>query len=52
MSGIDLLQELKNMEQCITATLKNDKESELKNMEERLTNKLKHTIDNSMKEEI
>ena len=27
MSGIDLLQELKNMEQHITATLKSDKES-------------------------
>ena len=52
MSGIDLLQELKNMEQHITATLKNDKESEFKNMEERLTNNLKQTIDNSMKEAI
>ena len=35
MAGIDLLQELKNMEQRITATLKNDKESEIKSMEER-----------------
>ena len=52
MSGIDLLQELKNMEQCITATLKSDKENELKNMEERLTNNLKDTIDKSMKEAI
>ena len=52
MAGIDLLQELKNMEQRITATLKNDKESEIKNMEERLTNNLKHTIDQSMKEAI
>ena len=52
MSGIDLLQELKNMEQHITATLKSDKESELKNMEERLTNNLKKTIDKSMKEAI
>ena len=50
MAGIDLLQELKNMEQRITATLKNDKESEIKNMEERLTNNLKHTINQSMKE--
>ena len=40
------------MEQRITATLKNDKESEIKNMEERLTNNLKHTIDQSMKEAI
>ena len=48
MSGIDLLQELKNMEQHITATLKSDKESELKNMEERLTNNLRQTICNSM----
>ena len=52
MAGIDLLQELKNMEQRITATLKNDKESEIKSMEERLTNNLKHTIDQSMKEAI
>ena len=52
MAGIDLLQELKNMEQRITATLKNDKDSEIKNMEERLTNNLKHTIDQSMKEAI
>ena len=52
MSGINLLQELKNMEQRITATLKHDKESELKNMEERLTNNLKQTIDKSMKEAI
>ena len=52
MAGIDLLQELKNMEQRITATLKNDKESEIKNMEGRLTNNLKHTIDQSMKEAI
>ena len=52
MSGIDLLQELKNVEQRITATLKSDKESELKNMEERLTNNLKETIDKSMKEAI
>ena len=52
MSGIDLLQELKNMEQHITATLKSDKENELKNMEERLTNNLKDTIDKSMKEAI
>ena len=52
MAGIDVLQELKNMEQRITATLKNDKESEIKNMEERLTNNLKHTIDQSMKEAI
>ena len=50
MAGIDLLQELKNMEQRITATLRNDKESEIKNMEERLTNNLKQTIDQSMKE--
>ena len=40
------------MEQRITATLKNDKESEIKNMEERLTNNLKHTINQSMKEAI
>ena len=52
MSGIDLLQELKNMEQHITATLKSDKENKLKNMEERLTNNLKDTIDKSMKEAI
>ena len=52
MAGIDLLQELKNMEQRITATLKNDKESEITSMEERLTNNLKHTIDQSMKEAI
>ena len=52
MAGIDLLQELKNMEQRITATLKNDKESEIKSMEERLTNNLKNTIDQSMKEVI
>ena len=52
MSGIDLLQELKNMEQHITATLKSDKENELKNMEERLTNNLKESIDQSMKEAI
>ena len=52
MVGIDLLQELKNMEQRITATLKNDKESEIMSMEERLTNNLKHTIDQSMKEAI
>ena len=52
MSGINLLQELKNMEQHITATLKSDKESELKNMEERLTNNLKETIDKFMKEAI
>ena len=52
MSGINPLQELKNMEQHITATLKSDKESELKNMEERLTNNLRQTIDKSMKEAI
>ena len=52
MSGIDLLQELKNMEQHITATLKSNKENELKNIEERLTNNLKDTIDKSMKEAI
>ena len=52
MSGIDLLQELKNMEQRITATLKSDKETELKNMEERLTNNLRDTIDKSMKKAI
>ena len=52
MAGIDLLQELKNMEQRITATLKNDKENEIKNMEERLTMNLKHSIDQSMKEAI
>ena len=52
MSGIDLLQELKNMEQRITATLKSDKESELLNMEKRLTNNLKEIIDKSMKEAI
>ena len=52
MSGINLLQELKSMEQRITATLKSDKENELKNMEERLTNNLKDTIDKSMKEAI
>ena len=52
MSEVDLLQELKNMEQCITTSLKCDKENELKNMEERLTNNLKDTIDKSMKEAI
>ena len=52
MSGIDLLQELKNMEQRITGTLTSNKESELKNKEERLTNNLSETIDKSMKEAI
>ena len=52
MAEVDLLQELKNMEQRITASLKGDKETELKSMEERLTNNLKETIDKSMKEAI
>ena len=52
MSEMDLLKELKNMERCITTSLKDDKENELKNMEERLTKNLKDTIDKSMKEAI
>ena len=52
MADVDLLQELKNMEQRITVSLKGDKETELKNMEERLTNNLKESIDKSMKEAI
>ena len=52
MSELSLLQELKNMELRITASLKDDKEKELKNMEERLTKNLKDTIDKSMKEAI
>ena len=45
MSELRLLQELKNMELRITASLKDDKEKELKNMEEQLTKNLKDTID-------
>ena len=43
MAEVDLLQELKNMEQCITASLKGNKETELKSMEEKLTNNLKES---------
>ena len=52
MTEMNLLQELKNMEQRITATLKSDKENEYKSMEERLTNNLKESINKSMKDAI
>ena len=51
-NSMDMIQEIKNMEARLNASLKKNREQELKDMETLLTNNMKTTIESSFKEAV